>query len=308
MTKVLAIAVVAFGLAYACLWWSLQRFYAPFGVSPQDVGLSPSGNASDLPGAALQLGIWMLIGLAIMAVLPTIAVLLLELALAKDSEASPKVAVPVALALAAVTALFYWWIVDEWTGLVTISVAAAIFGLVQYGLTRTAKTLKLVAADSTSARQSTEENADPAAKEPAKGLRGRLLQIGASEDLAPRLSLAFSIFLASAVVGIAFLDLPTDAAEAGSCVRDKGESVPSLNLPLPGLHLPILSVHAQPATLTWLTATPPQEIDRLHVVYLGATGGSIIVYDRTNHRTSRIPTGTAIVNIDPNVEHCPGVH
>ena len=56
MTKVLAIAVVAFGLAYACLWWSFQRFYAPFGVSPQDVGLSPSGNASDLPGAALERG------------------------------------------------------------------------------------------------------------------------------------------------------------------------------------------------------------------------------------------------------------
>src|SRR5713101_1145911 len=144
MTKVLAIAVVAFGLAYACLWWSFQRFYAPFGVSPQDVGLSPSGNASDLPGAALQLGIWMLIGLAIMAVLPTLAVLLLEMGLDSDSEASPKVAVPVALALAAVTALFYWWIVDEWTGLITITVAAAVFVLLQYGLGRTARPMRLV--------------------------------------------------------------------------------------------------------------------------------------------------------------------
>jgi hypothetical protein len=49
LTKVLAIALVAFGLAYACLWWSFQRFYANFGVSPQDVGLSPSGSSTDLP-------------------------------------------------------------------------------------------------------------------------------------------------------------------------------------------------------------------------------------------------------------------
>jgi hypothetical protein len=301
MRKVLAIAVVAFGLAYACLWWSFQRFYAPFGVSPQDVGLAPSGSSADLPGAALQLGVWMLIGLAIMAVLPTLCVLLLELALAPDSEASPKVAVPVALVLAAVTALFYWWIVDEWTGLITITVAAAVFLLVQYGLTRTARTLKLVTADSSGRRKGPQEK-------PPEGLRGRLLQIGANEDLAPRLSLAFSIFLAAAVVGIAFLDLPTDAAEAGACVVNEGKSVPSLNLPIPGLHLPILSVHAQPATLTWLTTTPPRDIDASNVVYLGATGGSIIVYDRTHHRTSRVPSGTAIVNIDPNVEHCPGVH
>jgi hypothetical protein len=51
MTKALTIAVLAFGLAYACLWWSFQRFYAPFGVSPQDVGLAPSGTSADLPGA-----------------------------------------------------------------------------------------------------------------------------------------------------------------------------------------------------------------------------------------------------------------
>src|SRR6266568_3916773 len=126
MTKVLTIAVVAFGLAYACLWWSFQRFYAPFGVSPQDVGLAPSGSSADLPGAALQLGIWMLIGLTIMAVLPTLCVLFLEMATGTGSNASPKAAVPVALVLAAGTGWFYWWIVDEWKGLITITVAAAV--------------------------------------------------------------------------------------------------------------------------------------------------------------------------------------
>jgi hypothetical protein len=207
--------------------------------------------------------------------------------------------VPAALALAAGTGWFYWWIVDEWKGLITITVAAAVFALVQYGLARTARSLRLVAADTP---------ANPVAKTPPKGLRGRLVQIGANEDLAPRLSLAFAIFLAAAVVGIAFLDLPTDAAEAGACVVNEGKSVPSLNVPLPGLHLPILSVHAQPATLTWLTTTPPPDIDRLHVVFLGQTGGSIVVYDLTNDRTSRIPAGSAIVNIDPSTPKCSGVH
>src|SRR5436309_9793330 len=64
MTRVLAIVLATLGLAYACLWWSFQRFYGEFGVSPQDVGMAPSGSASDLAGAALQLGVWLLIVIA----------------------------------------------------------------------------------------------------------------------------------------------------------------------------------------------------------------------------------------------------
>ena len=237
-------------------------------------------------------------------------------------------ALVVALVLAAGTVAIYWWLVDEWKGVITISVAAAVFAFVQYGLKPTARLLKLVA-DTATPLQRVDESAghetagvevapaEPAGADPTvittapdepSGLRGWLGQLGASEDLAPRLTFAFGIFLAAAVVGLAFLDLPTDAAEAGACVVKDGKSVPSLNIPLPRLHLPILNVHAQPATLTWLTSSAPPGIDASHVVYLGETGGSIVVYDLTNHRTSRIPSGTAAVNIDPNTAKCPGVH
>jgi hypothetical protein len=305
MTRALTIAILAFGLAYACLWWSFQRFYAPFGIAPQDVGLSPSGSPADLPGAALQLGVWMLIALALMAVLPTLCVFVLALGATWERKL---VAVPVAASLAAATALVYWWLVDEWHGLITIAAAAAIFVLIQYVLKPTAKTLRPAAAENAEGRHGPDMTASSITRPPPRGLRARLVQIGADEDLAPHLNLAFAIFLAAAIVGIAFLDLPTDAAEAGECVVKQGRSVPSLNIPLPGLHLPILSVHAQPATLTWLSATPPSGIDKSNVVYLGQAGGSILVYDRTYHRTSRIPTGTAIVNIDPNAQECSGVH
>jgi hypothetical protein len=312
MTKALTIAVLAFGLAYACLWWSFQRFYAPFGVSPQDVGLAPSGTSADLPGAALQLGIWLIIGLTIMAVLPTLCVLALEMA--KDSKTSSIPAVAIAIVLAAATVGIYWWLVDHWKGVITIGVAAAGFAVVQYGLKPTARTLKLVPSETTVRQPSPDAQAGAKLDGTTEalgergGLRGWLGRLGADEDLAPRLTLAFGIFLAAAVVGLAFLDLPTDAAEAGNCVVKDGKSVPSLNIPLPRLHLPILSVHAQPATLTWLITSPPSDIDNSHVVYLGQTGGSIVVYDLTNKRTNRIPSGMATVNIDPTTKKCPGVH
>lgn len=62
------------GLAYASVWWSYQRFYAMFGVAPQDVGLVPNGGLSDIVGAVLRLGAWLTIALLALAVLPVIAV------------------------------------------------------------------------------------------------------------------------------------------------------------------------------------------------------------------------------------------
>src|SRR5207302_9057003 len=117
---------------YACLWWSFQRFYAAFGVSPQDVGLAPSGNATDLAGAALQLGIWLLIALAVFAVLPTLAVATAEIAVDVGGAAA-SVLIGLALLLLAATGWLYWWLVDGFKGLATIAVAAAVFALLQYG-------------------------------------------------------------------------------------------------------------------------------------------------------------------------------
>src|SRR2546423_8527744 len=134
MTRVLAWALLALGPAYGCLWWSFQRFYAQFRVSPEDVGLSPSGSATSLPGAALQLGIWLLIALALLAVVPTLAIAAGLIAASIRSGARAAIAWFVALALAVAAGVLYWWLAGASKGLPALAIAAEVFGLAVYGL------------------------------------------------------------------------------------------------------------------------------------------------------------------------------
>ena len=185
-----------------------------------------------------------------------------------------------------VTAFLYWWLVDRWNGLITLACAAVVFGLL--------RSLGRLLADL------------PA---PAKGAPGgpALTRIAAAVGwTTPRLGLVSA--LAAAIVGITFIDLPTDSAEAGECAATESKSVPALNLPLPGLHLPILSVHAQPASLNWLTGSPPAGLHSSDLVYLGQASGSVVVYDRAVRKASRIPAGAVVVTVDSTVAACPGVH
>ena len=124
-----------------------------------------------------------------------------------------------------------------------------------------------------------------------------------------------------------FVDLPSDAAGAAQCARDsatpaahfkgaktKGgkngpESVPVIDLPIPGRHLPILSVHAQPATLTWLRGSQPAGFgSEAEVVYLGQAGGSIVVYDGSSQTVWRLPAGSVAISVDDTAQNCPEVH
>jgi hypothetical protein len=268
MTKVLTTVLAALGLAYACLWWSFERFYGEFGVTPQDVGLAPTGGASDLAGAALQLGIWLLIVLALMAFLPVAAVAVFTFARACEGTWRSYAAYAVGTGLCALTALVYWWLVDDWHGLLLLAGAAAVFAVL---------------------------------------VLGRPLVPAVAAPAATRLAVV--VALASAVVGITFLDLPTDAAEAGKCAATRVERVPELNLPVPGLELPILSVHAEPATLTWIAGTPPSGAPvGGNVVYLGQANGSVVVYVRATHETFRLPAGDVAVDAQADMPTCPGVH
>jgi len=277
--------LAALGLAYACLWWSFQRFYGEFGVSPQDVGLAPSGSASDLAGSALQLGVWLMIVLAVLAFLPVAAVIAVDVAVAASSgsERRALVAVAAAVLLLGLTAFLYWWLVDGWPGLVLLAAAAIVFGV----LHAIGRLVRMV---------------------PADGAGSLAAAMKAVPVTAP--GLAITVALACAIVGITFMDLPTDAAEAGRCAATElpPKGVPALNLPFPGLHLPILSVHAQPATLTWLNGSPPATLSLKNVVYLGQANGSVVVYDRTSHTASRIPAGDVAVVIDAAASTCHGVH
>src|SRR5947209_8788396 len=73
-TGVTGRVVLMLGFAYASLWWSYERFYSGFGVSPQDVGLTPTGGLSDIIGAIVRLGLWLALALLVLGLLPVLAV------------------------------------------------------------------------------------------------------------------------------------------------------------------------------------------------------------------------------------------
>lgn len=298
MAKVLAYALVAFGLAYASLWWSYEQFYGHFDISPQDVGASHGGSIVDLSSAALQLGIWLVILLATMAVVPTAAVFLLVLGWTRPrgDAAQPWLLFAGSVLVAGSFAL-YEHFVERWPGPIlllcgfALAVAVACFRRI----------------GSTGAADKKDDGA-PSASGAVAGLE---------RAAGVPVRVVLGVFLAVAVIGIALLDLPSDADEAGACASNlsKHQAVGELNapIPVPGLHLPILDVHAQPAHLTWLTTNPPRGIPP-DVVYLGQSNGTVLVYfhkatgAKTIPRTSRIPAGDVIVSIKDGAKSCPGVH
>lgn len=253
--------------------------------------LEPVGELDGSSSAALQLGVWLLIVITILALLPTMAVAAAEISAGYYKAGSRPAAVISAL-LAVLLMLgsgwLYWWLIDHMKGLVTLAIAATAFAVVRYGL-------------------------GPLLQQEAKtgpGLAGeRLMAISESGRWATPLRLAITLFLAAAVIGLAFIDLPDDAAEAGACAAKGSQTVPGLNVPIPRVHLPLLNVHAQPATLTWLTPRPPTGIPAEGVyVYLGQAGGSVVVYDVTRTHASHIPAGSVIVSVHSNARPCAGVH
>lgn len=291
MSKALAYVLFALGLAYACLWWSYEQFYGHFKVSPQDVGLSPTGNVADLTGAALQLGIWLVILIALLAVVPTLAVAA-SVAAVRTRKAAP---IAIAIVLIALSVFLYEYFVERWPGPTLLLCGYAVVAIVEL--------LRRQGVFASKPGATTDER-------PRSGL-------GWVEDVSgTTLRPALGVFLAAAVIGIALIDLPSDAQEAAACVTDHWKSVTSLNMPVPGLHLPILNVHAQPARLSWLPKDSQRRIHR-QVVYLGQSNGALIVYGAVDEpgaarkrrlQTSRIPAGDVIVTIGNDAASCPGVH
>ena len=112
--------------------------------------------------------------------------------------------------LLAVTGFLDRWLADGWVGLCLIVGAALLFVALGY-LSRVITLVPTPAGSSVAGLQSAVSVALP--------------------------HLAISVALAAAIVGITFIDLPTDAAQAGKCAATESESVPEINLPLPGLEL-----------------------------------------------------------------------
>ncbi len=279
--KVLTILLVALGLAYACLWWSYQRFYGEFGVSPSDVGLAPGGNATDLAGSAVQLGIWLLLLITLMAALPLVALVAGEAWWNAHGKNRRLAAATLAATVTflAFAGLLYWLIVDHITGIALLAGACIVFGIAV--------------------------------------LLARVITISDTNTFVgitkavpvtiPRLAVAIS--LTAAVVGVTFLDLPSDAADAGRCAATSPQSVPAINLPFPGVHLPVLAVHAQPARIGWLGSTPPANLPTAgNAVFLGQANGAVVIYDRSTHRAIRFPASDLSIAVDAQSPTCPGAH
>src|SRR5581483_5690087 len=101
---------------------------------------------------------------------------------------------------------------------------------------------------------------------------------------------AFSII---AVVGLLLVDLPNDASSAAICVvKTPGYAVKGIGAPLRFVHLILLDVYAQPATITWIGAQPPTSFDQnpFRGIYLGTSGATAIIYEQADPpRLLRIP-------------------
>lgn len=79
--------VLVLGLAYVSLWWSYQHFYGVFAISPDDVGLAPSGGGlGDVFGAVLRLGLWLSVALLALGLLPVFCIALALYAFERTRE------------------------------------------------------------------------------------------------------------------------------------------------------------------------------------------------------------------------------
>jgi hypothetical protein len=119
LAKALAYVLFALGLAYACVWWSYEQFYGHFKVSPQDIGLSPTGNIADFSSAALQLGIWLLVLILVLALIPTISFAAFLAVDWKDKERLPWLLL-LGVAFFELSVVLYEYFVETWPGPVLI--------------------------------------------------------------------------------------------------------------------------------------------------------------------------------------------
>lgn len=280
-TGLAARIVLMLGFAFAASWWSYQRFYSPFGIAPQDIGLTPSGGLSDIVGAIVRLGLWLALALIVLGLLPVLAVS--AAAFAREAGATGWRRRGV-LALSAGAGGFafvvYGWLTD-WIFAGAATAVGVVAFLVWSHLASAQKHRRRRTFDSFVAGR----------------FKWGLVVLD-----------AFSIV---AVVGLLLVDLPDDAARAARCVVGQGRlAVKGIGAPVSFVHLTLLDVYAQPAAITWISSTPPPDLERtFDAVYLGTSGGWVVAYRKTTPpHLVRIPAGDVTVKIDPSITTCPEAH
>jgi hypothetical protein len=279
------------GLAYAALWWSYERFYDPFGVAPQDVGLTPSGGLSDIIGAILRLGIWLALALILLGLLPVIAVSASAYVVENDPVKNWRkdrhvwVASLIALLAAAASVVVYVWLTG-WPFTIAAALVAVLAVITWWYNARHPK-----------------GKAQP--DKPQSGFRAWAL---ARKTYPLRV---FDVFVFVAIIGLFLVDLPGDAADAADCVLGpKPHAVNGIGAPWSVIHLTLLDVHAQPAVITPTTTTVPPKVPRgpFNAVYLGTANGWALFYRKTPSRLLRYPAGDVLIEINPKTKTCSAAH
>jgi hypothetical protein len=273
--------VLMLGFAFASSWWSYQQFYSHLGIAPQDIGLTPSGGLSDIIGGIVRLGLWLALALIVLGLLPVLAVS--ATAYASETGAGGRrraFARLISLGAGGFAVVVYWWL----TGWV-FALAATLVGALSFLVWRH------FAFAQGQHRKRTLHTFVAARKKWALAV--------------------LDVFSVVAVVGLLLVDLPDDAARAAQCVVGQGRlAVKGIGAPVSFIHLTLLDVYAQPATISWISSSPPPNVERtFDAVYLGTSGGWVVAYRKTTPpQLVRFPAGSVIVRIDPSAMTCREAH
>ncbi len=286
--------VLVLGVAYVSLWWSYQHFYSTFAVSPDDVGLSPTGGGlGDVFNALLRLGLWLSIALLALGLLPVACVAFALYAIEHPSHKAASIgAALLALGLLVVTFFANRPFVDNVYAGVVVALIVVVT-LVCWLLARSSPI-------------------DP------KTAPAEFAQLWWEKRQRWLLSIC-DLFLVIAVIGVLFIDLPGDAHNvAETLLADAGTpsqcKVPGIGAPFGRFRLDLLSVHGTPARFAAAklpsglpTGTP------FDGIYLGTANGWIVIYEKGSDgapdRVLRLPASSgASIIVDAGLPNCPGVH
>jgi hypothetical protein len=326
--------VLVLGLAYVSLWWSYQHFYGVFGVSPDDVGLAPTGGgAGDVFVAVLRLGLWLSIALLALGLLPVVCIGFALYAFERrkqrdgraagpadaDAAASGQHRFPVGptqrsgQAAATPKSSLAGWIARLFpergrrtksaaglllaiVSIVAIFIANAFFVDHHYAAVVVVLVVVITVACCVAATKAPIANGGGKAQPPHFASRWWAAR-------QPWLLRASDLFLLLAVIGVLFVDLPNDAHKvATTALKMAGTpdacKVPAIGAPIGRFRLDVLSVHALPAEFAVATLPAGLPSQRPFAgIYLGTSNGWLVVYEKlskTEGRILRIPTSSGV--------------
>jgi len=277
--------VLVLGLAYVSLWWSYQHFYSVFGVSPDDVGLAPTGGgAGDVFVAVLRLGLWLSIALLGLGLLPVVCIGFALYAFERSRQRDRDGRAAAAAEAAAATSVQHQvpvgptqrsrqaagtpssslagWIakllpergrrIKSGAGLlVAIGSLVAIFFANAFFVNRPYAGVVIALVILVTLASCLAAAIGPIAKESGKAqpphFAGRWWAARQSWLLR-----ASDLFLLLAVIGVLFVDLPDDAHKVATTALAMAGTpdackVPAIGAPVGPFRLDVLSVHALPA-------------------------------------------------------------